>query len=136
MPRRTVYYRDTKGAPNVQEHLAKPIKAMIEEKPSFGYHTVAHLLGLNKNTALRIFLLKGRQVRKRPVGSRPRIQALPSMARAPDERWPTDLCRVWIGGDGWALLALVFDPINHGACRIHLLGAVCWRCLYVHDDSC
>jgi putative transposase len=27
-----------------------PIKAMIEENPSFGYRTVAHLLGFNKNT--------------------------------------------------------------------------------------
>ncbi len=37
VPRRTVYYRPTKSAPKVQEHLAKPIKAMIEENPSFGY---------------------------------------------------------------------------------------------------
>ena len=63
---------------------------MIEENPSFGYRTVAHLLGFNKNTVQRIFPLKGWQVRKRPVGFRPRIQALPSVATAPDERWATD----------------------------------------------
>jgi putative transposase len=45
IPRRTVYYRSTKGAPKVQEKFVTPIKAMIEENPSFGYRTVAHLLG-------------------------------------------------------------------------------------------
>lgn len=69
MPRRTVYYRSTKAPPKVQEHLVKPIKAMIEEEnPSFGYRTVAHLLGYNKNAVQRIFQLKSWQVRKRPVG--------------------------------------------------------------------
>lgn len=109
VPRRTVYYRPTKSEPKVQEHLAKPIKAMIEENPSFGYRTVAYLLGMNKNTVQRIFQLNGWQVRKRPVGFRPRIQALPSVAKAPDERWATDLCRVRAGRDGWASLALVID---------------------------
>ena len=51
----------------------------------------------------------GWQVRKRPVGFRPRIQALPSVAKAPNERWATDLCRVWSRRDGWASLALVID---------------------------
>ena len=92
--RRTVYYRATKAQPRLQEQFVRPIKAMIEENPSFGYRTVAHLLGFNKNTVQRIFRLKGWQVRKRPVGFRPRIQALPSVAKAPDERWATDLCRV------------------------------------------
>ena len=82
---------------------------MIEENPSFGYRTVAHLLGMNKNTVQRIFQLMGWQVRKRPVGFRPRIQALPSVASQPDERWATDLCRVWTGRDQWAHLALVID---------------------------
>jgi putative transposase len=30
-------------------------------------------------------------------------------AAAPNERWATDLCRVWTGRDGWAVLALVMD---------------------------
>ena len=103
LPRRTLYYRSVKSAPKVQEHLVAPIKVLIEEHPSFGYRTVAHLLGMNKNTVQRIFQLKGWQVRKRAVGFRPRIQVLPSVAKAPDERWATDLCRVWTGKDGWAL---------------------------------
>ncbi|HEY4341676.1 MAG TPA: IS3 family transposase [Steroidobacteraceae bacterium] len=93
--RRTVFYR--------------PSKALIEAEPSFGYRTVAGLLGMNKNTVQRIFQLKGWQVRKRPIGQRPRIQALPSVATRQDERWSTDLCRVWGGKDGWLSLALVID---------------------------
>jgi len=80
VPRRTVYYRPLKSAPKVQAKFAEPIKAMIEESPSFGYRTVAHLLGFNKNTVQRVFQLMGWQVRKRPVGFRPRIQAMPSVA--------------------------------------------------------
>ena len=108
-PRRTVYYRPTKSPPKVKPELAEPIKALIEAEPSFGYRTVAGLLGMNKNTVQRIFQLKGWQVRKRAVGRRPRIEALPSVAKAPDERWATDLCRVWGGRDGWLTLALVMD---------------------------
>ena len=67
LPRRTLYYRSVKAAPKVQESLAAPIKALIEEHPSFGYRTVAHLLGMNKNTVQRIFQLKGWKVRKRAL---------------------------------------------------------------------
>jgi len=109
VPRRTVYYTPTKAQPKLQERFVTPIKAMIEENPSFGYRTVAHLLGMNKNTVQRVFQCKGWQVRKRPVGFRPRIQAIPSLAKAPNERWATDLCRVWAGRDGWTSLALVID---------------------------
>lgn len=109
IPRRTVYYRPVKAAPKVNPVLEAPIKAMIEQEPSFGYRTVASLLGMNKNTVQRIFQLRGWQVRKRAIGFRPRIKALPSVATAPDQRWSTDLCRVWGGRDGWLTLALVMD---------------------------
>lgn len=109
IPRRTVYYRSVKATPKVNPKLAAPIKALIEESPFFGYRTVAYLLGMNKNTVQRIFQLKGWQVKKRATGFRPRIQALPSVATAPNERWSTDLCRIWAGRDGWASLALVID---------------------------
>ena len=49
VPRRTIYYKPTKAAPKVDPRLADPIKAMIEAEPSFGYRTVAWLLGFNKN---------------------------------------------------------------------------------------
>ncbi len=109
VPRRTVYYKPTKAEPKIQEKFVAPIKAMIEENPSFGYRTVAYLLDFNKNTVQRIFQLMRWQVKKRPTGFRPRIQALPSVAQAPNERWATEMCRVWSGRDGWAVLALVID---------------------------
>lgn len=109
VPRRTVYYQPTKAAPKVQDAIAQPIKALINEHPSFGYRTVAALLGMNKNTVQRVFQLMRWQVKKRPVGFRPRVQALPSVAQAPNERWATDLCRIWAGRDQWATLALVID---------------------------
>ena len=67
VPRRTFYYQPVKSPPKVQPRFAEPIKAMIEDNPSFGYRTVAHLLGFNKNTVQRVFQLRGWQVRKRPV---------------------------------------------------------------------
>ncbi|WP_343740306.1 DDE-type integrase/transposase/recombinase [Delftia tsuruhatensis] len=109
VPRRAVYYKTVKAPPKVDPRFVEPIKAMIEESPSFGYRTVAHLLGFNKNTVQRIFQIKGWQVRKRAIGMRPRVQALPSVAKAPNERWSTDLWRIWAGRDGWAALALVID---------------------------
>ena len=117
VPRRSVYYRPVKRMRKVQEHLAEPVKKMIEEDPAFGYRTVASLLGMNKNTVQRIFQIKGWQVRKRPIGFRPRIEAKVSVADKPNERWATDLCRVWTGRDGWAVLALVAD-----CCSRELLG--------------
>ena len=47
--------------------------------------------------------------RKRPICFRPRVQALPYVASSPNERWATDLCRVWTGRDQWVTLALVID---------------------------
>ena len=113
VPRRTVYYKPVKSPPKIDPAFEAPIKAMIESEPSFGYRTVAWLLGFNKNTVQRILQLKGWQVRKRPVGARPRIEALPSVAQAPNERWSTDMARVWAGTDGWATLALTGHGLPH-----------------------
>jgi hypothetical protein len=87
VPRRTVYYKPVKANPKVQDRFAVPIKQMIEAEPSFGYRTVASLLRFNKNTVQRVFQLMGWQVRKRAIGHRPRIEALPSVATTPNERW-------------------------------------------------
>ena len=97
MPRRTVYYRSTQTAPKVQERFVKPIKAMIEENPSFGYRTVAHLLGFNKNTVQRIFQLKRLAGAQTPGGLQASYPGVAIGGQGPDERWATDLCRVWTG---------------------------------------
>jgi putative transposase len=89
-----------KAKPRAQDQFATPIKRMIGAEPSFGYRTVASLLRFNKNTVQRVFQLMGWQVRKRAIGHRPSIEALSPVATRPNERWATDLCRVWAGRDG------------------------------------
>ena len=64
---------------------------------------------MNKNTVQRTFQLRGWQVRKRAIGHRPRLEALPPVATAPDRRWATDLCRIWGGGNVWLTLAFMID---------------------------
>ena len=120
VPRRTAYYKPCKAPPKVQERFEAPIKAMIDQDPSFGYRTVAGLLKFNKNTVQRIFQIRGWQVKQRPIGFRPRVQAMPSVAKSPDERWATDLCRVWTGRDGWASLAVVIDCYTRETLGWHL----------------
>ena len=44
---------DTSAAED-PERFSVPIKQLLEEHPSFGYRTVAHLLDFNKNTVQRI----------------------------------------------------------------------------------
>lgn len=75
------------------------------------------MLKLNKNTVQPIFQLKGWQVRKKPRGFRPRAKAFPSVTPAPNQRWSTDLARVWCDKDCWCRLALVMD-----CCTRELLG--------------
>ncbi len=121
VPRRTVCCKPTKATPMADPRWAEPVKVMIEKEPSFGQRSVAWLPGFNKNTVLHIFQIKGWRARQRPIGMRSRIEAVPSVAKAPDERWSTSLCRVWAGRDGRTALALVIDParasFRAGACH-------------------
>jgi len=48
VPRRTFYYRSTKAVPTLCDELVAPVKALIEQEPSFGYRTVASLLGMTR----------------------------------------------------------------------------------------
>ena len=45
------------------------IKQMIEQNPTFGYRTVARLLGFNKNTVQRVFQHLGWKARRRMIVS-------------------------------------------------------------------
>ena len=76
--RRTFASSTRRKTPTVQERFAGPIKQVIEPHPSFGYRTVAYLVKFNKNTVQHVFQIKHWQVRKRPVGFRPRVQATSS----------------------------------------------------------
>ncbi|MBS0370416.1 MAG: hypothetical protein JSS57_14575 [Proteobacteria bacterium] len=91
---------------------------MIEDNPSFGYLTVAHRWGENKNTVQRVLQLYGGQVRKRPVGFQRGLRRCAPTSQ-PNERCVADLCRVWAGRDGWTTLALLIDGYSRellGAC--------------------
>jgi len=79
VPRRTVYYQPTKAAPKVDEQLA------------------AHLPNQR---------LAGAQV---PGGHATSHTSLAVGSQRADQRWATDLFRIWTGRDGWASLALVID---------------------------
>lgn len=37
------------------------------------------------------------------------VQTQPLMAKAPNERWAIDMCRIWTGRDGWITMALVIN---------------------------
>ena len=119
MPRRTFYYHPVKKEPVVNEAIATRIKQFIDKYPEAGYRTAVWMLKLNKNTVQRIFQLKGWQVRKKLRGFRPRVKSFPSVASQPNQRWSTDLARVWCGQDRWCTLALVMD-----CCTREILG---WR---------
>lgn len=119
MPRRTLYYNATKSEPKVNSLLERKIKAFIDKYPDAGYRTVSWMLKLNKNTVQRIFQINGWQVRKKQKGFRPRVKAYPSVTQNPNQRWSTDLARVWCGKDRWCTLALVMD-----CCTREILG---WR---------
>lgn len=108
--RRSFYYQRKRVKPKINEVLAQRIKRFIDAFPYSGYRTVAAMLGLNKNTVQRIFQLKGWQIRKRRKGMRPRAQTMPSVVSKPNERWSTDMARVWCGSQSqWACLTLVMD---------------------------
>ena len=118
VPRRTFYYQSVKAPPKVQPTLPNQSKAMIGTTRPLATRTVAHLLGFNKNTVQRVFQLRGWQVRKRPVGFRPRIEARRS-GHQPNERWATDLCRVWAGrlaGPHWHWWSLLQPGVAGLAC--------------------
>ena len=118
--RRTVYYKPIKAAPKVDPRFAAPIKEMIEKEPSFGYRTVAWLLGFNKNTVQRIFQIKGWQVRKRPVGMRPRIEAVPWL---PPRR--TNAGRPTCAGSGRAAMAGPRSPWSSTATPASFWAGTC-----------
>jgi putative transposase len=45
-PRRSFSYHPVKGAPKVKSELEAPAKSLVNQKPSFGYRTLAWLLGM------------------------------------------------------------------------------------------
>ncbi len=95
--------------PKEHSRVVGSIQDMIKENQSSGYETFAYWPNFNKTTALQIFQLKRWQVKEKPLGSGPRMKALSSVEMPQSECWSTDLCSVWAGCDGRAVLTLVID---------------------------
>lgn len=109
IPRRTLYYRPRKRIRRVSAELESHVKMMMEKFPTYGYRRIAVLIKANRKSVQRILQIRNWQVRRRPKGSRPRAQAMPSVAPVPNMRWATDLTSIWCGKDQWCNLALVID---------------------------
>lgn len=113
--------------------FAEPITAMIEENPSFGYRTVAHLLNFNKNTVQRIFQLKGWQVKKDRLDS-----GLGSKHCPPWPDSPMNVGRLIYVGSGLVAMAgrywrwsstAIRGNCRAGTCRALVKpGPPRWRC--------
>jgi putative transposase len=55
-----------------------------------------------------------------PIGFRPLVQAMPSLGKSSDERWATDLYRVFTSLYDWANLAVVIDCYTRELLSWHL----------------
>lgn len=134
IPRRMVYYKPVKAAPKIDPRFSELIKKIpllhalqhvlpgsrsrrnprlsIAQWPGFWALKRTRCKGSVRSKAGRsrphaVHAPAVQRVRKRAVGMLPRVQAVPSAAAAPNERWSTDLARICTGEDGWASLALV-----------------------------
>ena len=66
VPRHMVYYKPTKAARKLDDKFVTPIKAMIEENPSFGYRTAAYLLTQAAKSSRGAMALSSRHQSTRP----------------------------------------------------------------------
>ena len=108
MPRRTVYYRSTKGCTErFRSSFVKPIKAMIEENPSFGYRTVAHLLASTRTPCSASSSSRAGRFASVRWGSGLASRHCPRWPRRQTSAGPPIVPRL-DGRDGWAQ-ALVID---------------------------
>jgi len=125
LPRSTAYYKP-KTEPQTRPcdpELTGMIRSIIEDHPAFGVRRVWAWLrfqlqaAVNRKTVYRIMRLNGWTMRQRRTGRRPRVDAFPSVASTPNQRWATDIAMVDCGVDGWCAFVPVID-----CCTRELLG--------------
>jgi len=91
------------------------IRAIIEERPTYGVRRawawLRYRMGVkvNRKKVHRLMRLKGWTLRTRRTGRRPRVEAFPSVAAEPNQRWSTDIALVDCGVDGWCVFVPVLD---------------------------
>lgn len=125
VPRSSAYYRPktTRSERPCDPQLTSLIRAVIEEHPTFGVRRVWAWLRfrlqvtVNRKCVHRLMRLQGWTLRQRRAGRRPRAEAFPSVAPAPNERWATDIAMVNCGEDGWCAFVPVID-----CCTREVLG--------------
>ena len=125
LPRSTAYYKP-KSEPlerPCDPELTGMIYAIIQEHPAFGVRRVWAWLRfqldiiVNRKAVHRIMRLNGWTMRQRRTGRRPRVEAFPSIAAHPNQRWATDIAMVNCGDDGWCAFVPVID-----CCTREVLG--------------
>lgn len=125
LPRSTAYYKP-KSEPQQRPcdpELTGMIYTIIQEHPAFGVRRVWAWLRyqldtpVNRKTVHRIMRLNGWTMRQRRAGRRPRVEAFPSIAAHPNQRWATDIAMVNCGDDGWCAFVPVID-----CCTREVLG--------------
>jgi putative transposase len=101
--------------PALDQTLAKRVRALAREHPTFGYRRLWALLRfgdkvtVNLKKVHRIVKLLKLQVRQRLVAPRPRVQQRRSSTTASNERWAMDVTHIYCGNEGWGHLAAVID---------------------------
>lgn len=116
VPRSTFYYQPETSQPAVIDaELSEQIRTIIDANPSYGLRRITALVrrqsagSVNRKRVHRIIKLNGWQVWQKPQGKRPRVQAWPSRATTPNERWAIDTTYVFCGRDGWCPLTAIID---------------------------
>lgn len=117
VPRSSAYYQPRQEAEHrpCDEDLSEMIRAIIEERPTYGVRRawawLRYRMGVkvNRKKVHRLMRLKGWTLRTRRTGRRPRVEAFPSVAAEPNQRWSTDIALVDCGVDGWCVFVPVLD---------------------------
>lgn len=125
VPRSTAYYQPRPRKPRPpNQALTKAIKAHIDQPRHASHGTIQTWANIRwqgwsvgKNTVHNIMKREGWTLTKRAKGMRPRVQFHRSVAEHPNQRWATDLTRIYCGNDGWCVFAPVID-----CCTRELLG--------------
>lgn len=116
--RSTFYYEPHLASPRpitLDEAVVLEIRKIIDEFPGYGVRRIHAVLrdrlekAVNRKKVRRIIRVNGWQVRKKPVGSRPRAHGLRSIATRPNERWAIDTTHIFCGLDGWCYLTAIID---------------------------
>lgn len=123
--RSSFYYRPKPRVRRFDKEVVEAVRQTIDEHPTYGVPRLTARLrrklsrAVNHKKVRRIVQHHNWQVRKRPVGHRPRVRAWRSRTDEPNQRWAIDATHLFCGRDGWCHLFGIID-----CCDRALVG---WR---------